>query len=419
MTATSDAPITYYGTDTYGAGNYGGVFISATPLFVLEVQTPSGWVDVTCDARTIAIERGRSAWTDGFAAATAVFEFANSSGYYSAWVPWGVWASANAYRTDVPIRLSMLQNGALTTLGVWTTDSVEDSWPETVDAIASVKATDAFKYLARHQGVARALVGDSEKTGARINRLLDDAGWTGPRAIDAGTVTLQATDLAGVALDLMRTVGETEWGWLWVDRSGTITFRQRDALQTDPRMVNVQWTFTDEDNSPAGVCYSDLALPVSDEDIANVAQITPPGLALQSAQDAASVGWFGPRTWTKTDLPFKQAADALSLAQLVILQQASQERSIRAITFDVRDDASLAAALGVRMNDRVRVVRHYPGGYVLDAELLVESIHHDIRAEGTREPTAWTVKLGTFSALSVRDYGQWDAGLWDTAQWGV
>jgi hypothetical protein len=416
-----------WGQLTWGADLWGAAYVPSNPTALVEVWTPTGWQDVTCDVRSIEIQRGRQSWSDAFAAGTLRMAMANFTGYYSAWNPHGVWASASPYRTDVPIRVSVLPAGSLTrsTLFTGTTDQVTDSWPQIVDALATIDATDAFKQLARHTGLVRATVGDGELSGARVNRLLDDAGYTGVRKVDAGLVTLQPTNLSGLSLDLLRQVGESEWGWLFVDETGAVVFRQRDAVQTDPRMTAIQWTFTDQDNSPVGVCYSDIALPTSDDEVVNVAQVTPPGVATQTAQDANSVTWFGPRTWTKTDLPLKQASDALGLAQLVVLEQANYERRVEGITFDVRDAAGYAAALGVRINDRIRVVRHYPNGYVLDAQLLVQSIHHSITANGTPEPDRWTVQLGTFSALNVNDYGQWDGpagagiGGWDVDQWGV
>jgi len=410
-----------YGEGTYGSGRYGYGRVPAAPTIDLEVWTPAGWVDVSCDGRTVDVQRGRSSWTESFAAATAVVELANFAGIYSAWNPRGIWATSSPYRTGVPVRYGVITpDGVRHPLFTCTTDNVTDTWPDTVDAVATVTATDAFKLLARAQGVARAPVGDGERTGARIGRLLAAAGYTGPQTLDAGTVTMQSTDLAGVALDLMRVTGETEWGWVYVDESGTVRFRQRDAVQTDPRMVNVQWTFVDDD-STAGVCYSDISLPTDSDAVVNIAQITPPGLPTQTATDTASTAWFGPRTYTRTDLPYKVAADAAATCQLIVLEQAAQERRIDAVTFDVADPAGMAAAVGVRLNDRVRVIRHFPGGYVLDAELLVNSVHHRITATGTPEVSAWSVQLGTADALMVRDYGQWDVAGCDVAtdQWGV
>lgn len=413
--------VTRYGDATYGANYYGQGALSTSPVFMFEIWTPSGeWVDATCDVRSVRVDRGRTSYVDAQGAATATVELANATGVYSGWSVFGIWAKSSPYRVNVPIRLRTLYGSTLSGMFYGSTDAVTDSWPGTTDALASVTATDGFKFLARHSGVARAAVGAGELSGARINRLADDAAYAGTRMIDAGTVTLQATTMEGVTLDLMRQVGEAEWGWLYFNVDGALVFRQRDAVQTDPRMVNVQWTLTD-DAMPGAVCYSDLSIPIDDSDVWNVAQVTPPGVATQTAQDANSVAWFGPRTWTRTDVPLVNTTDALNLAQLVVLEQANAARRVESVTFRAsHSPAAWACATGVRMNDRVRLIRHYPDGYVLDAELLVQGVHHTITADGSGVPNAWDVTLDTADALQVRDYGQWDVAKWDTTdQWGV
>src|SRR5436190_1310954 len=269
----------------YGGTLYGAVVDTAEPNMLVQIQSGGSWVDVTCDVRSINTDRGRSSYLEANTAGTMDLVLANFQGLYSGWNPYGLWANANPYRTNLPIQIVVVQHATTYPLFTGTTDSVIDTWPGTVDAQAEVQATDGMKLLTRHTGNPRALVGDNELTGARINRLADDGAWTGARAIDAGTVALQPTDLSGVTLDVMRLIGETEWGVLYVDRSGTLVFRQRDAVQTDPRQVNVQWTLTDDDVSVPGICYSDIVLPVSDDHVVNVAQITPPGLAQSVAQD--------------------------------------------------------------------------------------------------------------------------------------
>jgi hypothetical protein len=301
-----------------------------------------------------------------------------------------------------------------------TTDAVIDTWPGTIDSLAAVTASDGFKRLARHNGGPRVAVGAGELTGARIARLADDAGWLDLRRIDAGKVPLQASTLDGVTLDLMRTVGESEWGWLYIGRDGALVFRQRDAIDTDPRMTTVQWTFTDTD-ALAGACYGDLVLKADSDAIVNVATVTPPGVAAQSFTNATSVGWFGPRTWSRTDLPIQNAGDAQGLAQLVVLAEAFDDRRVDAVVFDAANrPTSWPAAQGVRLTDRIRVLRTFPGGWQLDAELIVQGRKDSIVAGGMDGgPSQWTVTLATASAASIADLGLWDSGTWDDSTWGT
>ena len=417
MTAT----LTAYGDGTYGGSNYGGVVVDAAPRWLVQVQLPDGtWRDVTCDVRSVAIDRGRSSWVEAFKAGTATIVFANFAGIYSTFPSVSIWRQPGGFVTDVPIRCASILNGDVDWRFTGTTDAVVDSWPGTVDAIATVSATDGFKQLARHNGGPRAAVGAGELTGARIQRLLADASYAGPKVIDAGKVTLQATTLDGITIDQMRTVGEAEWGWLYIAGDGTLRFRQRDAIDTDPRMTTVQFTFADTD-AIAGACYGDASVGSDSDRIVNVANVTPPGHSLSTFQDAPSVAWFGPRTWTRTDLPFNLDVDALGLAQLVVLEQKTDDKRIDTVSIDAanRPD-NYAAAHGCRITDRVRFIRTIPGGYQLDAELIVQGRRDSVTARGDDgHVSQWTVEFATASASLIAALGQWDDGTWDDSQWGV
>lgn len=416
-----------YGAGTYGAGTYGGVTVTADPRWLVMIPDAAGNLyDVGCDVRSVSIHAGRSNYVAAFSAATAAVELQNFTGKYSAWPADSVWLQPGGWVTGVPISIGVAWKGAVAWRFVGTTDAVSDSWPGMADARVMVTATDGFKGLSRNAGAARAAVGAGELSGARINRLATDAAWSGPRAVDVGIVALQGTDLAGVTLDAMRRVGEAEWGWLFIAADGTLTFRQRDAAANDPRMVNVQYTFTDT-HGVAGACYGDATVVGADDaTIVNVATVTPPGHPASSYTDAASVAHYGPRTWSRTDLLINADVDAVALAQAVVTSFKSDAERIDAIAIDAANHADAwPAATGARINDRVRFVRTMPGGYQLDAELLVQGRVDTMEPSGVDGALAvWSVEFQTASASSVADLGRWDqpAGAavgWDLSKWGI
>src|SRR5262249_23472943 len=149
-----------------------------------------------------------------------------------------------------------------------------------------------FKLFARHNGGPRTAVGAGELSGARVNRLLDDNAWTGARAVDAGVVALAATTLDGTTIDLLHQTGEAAWGWLYVRGDGAVTFRQRDVVDTDPRMTTVQYVFTDND-ALAGACYGSAVIGADDRSIVNVASVTPASGTVQTYTDTGSRAFFG------------------------------------------------------------------------------------------------------------------------------
>ena len=412
-----------YGDATFGVGTFGGVTTAPGPRWVVLIPDAAGNLfDVACDVRSVDVTAGRSSYVQAFSAATAQLEFANPDGRYSTWPPNSVWqAAGGGWVTGVPVKIGVAWQGAVAWRFAGTTDSVSDSWPSFADARAVVAATDGFKDLSRHAGVAVAPVGAGEKSGARINRYADDAAWGGPRAVDVGLVALQAVDMSGITLDNMRKVGESEWGWLYVAADGTLTFRQRDAYTTDPRMATVQFTFTDTHALP-GACYSDATvLAADDSTIVNVATVTPPGHATSTFTNPASVAHYGPRTWSRTDLPINLDVDALALAQAVVTTYQADVERIDAVTLDAAAHADAwPAAWDCRINDRVRFVRTQPGGHQIDAELLVQGRHDHLEPAGVDCALAvWSVTLQTAGASLVVGLADWDVGGWDLDKWGV
>lgn len=407
---------------TYGApgATWGGLAARTDPTWLVQVADPvAGWVDRTCDVRSITVDAGRSSYVDAFSAAAAQIVFWNPAGIYSTWPDNSIWLQPGGFVTDVPIRAGSVLAGVVDWKFTGTTDHVADSWPGTVDAIATVTATDAFKQLARYNGGPRTAVGAGELSGARVNRLLDDAAYHGARAVDAGVVALAATTLDGTTIDLLHQTGEAEWGWLYVRGDGAVTFRGRTAIDTDPRMTTVQFTFTDSD-AIVGACYGAAVVGADDDRIVNTAAVTPATGAKQTATDAGSVGWFGPRSWTRTDLPIATTTDALALAQLVVTQEAHDDRRIDAVEIDGAHPSTWPALAGARIGDRVRFVRTFPGGHQLDAELLVQGRSDAVVPAGDGWALgAWTARLSTSNALVIVGLGQWDVGLWDDALWGV
>jgi hypothetical protein len=410
-----------------------------------------GWIDVTCDLRSIDVDRGRSTYLDAFAAASLTLVFANFDGAYSPFNPAGLWSADPRFSTGIPVRVRALTSGSTTlVLFTGTTDSVADEWPNIVDAMATVQATDGMKLLARKTNLplpknadgTDQLVGAYEFAGTRINRFADDAGWTGPRSIEAGLVHLTGTDMAGTAIDNMRQVGEAEWGWLFIDQDGTLVFYQRDIVLRRTRMTTVQWTFADVDDPlhPDWICYRDPVVMTDESKIVNDANIQVPSTLPGQppfpdapatpkvstrnveAGDAASAAHYGPRSWTRTDLPLVFADEARGTAQTVVTWYAYDDKRIERLTFSALDGAyARVAATQVQIGDRIRFIRHYPGGFLLDTELLVQGMHHTVTPAGDAElmPQAWDVELSLERAINLTGACKWDSGQWDRCRWTI
>ena len=421
--APAPSPNTY-GDRNYGDALYGGA-LDRLAHFAIEVLINGVWTDITCDARSLKIAMGRSNLLDKFAATTAALDLADFDDRYNAWNPYGLWAQNGVFRTGVPIRVRVLQFGTHRTLFTGTTDAVNDSWPGTTDALTNVQATDAFKALARlRPAKLGAAVGGGELSGARVNRILDAAGYTGPRAVSVGLSAWQGTVLDGVALDLLNEVSEGEFGTLYVDSDGSVTFQDRNAIASNPRMANVQWSFLDYEGAPTDrtwTCYSDLVLAATDDQIVNTANVTRTGGATQTQRDATSVGWYDVRSYTRDNIPLNTDADANQLALNVVAELAYNDRRVDSLSFyPLFATNGHDVACGLRLLDRIRVIRVSTGGTMIDTELLVQGIEHEISGGGLGDsPGAWTVTLKTTNADLIRDAAAWDVDQWDTGKWGV
>jgi hypothetical protein len=75
-----------------------------------------------------------------------------------------------------------------------------------------------------------------EQSGDRVTAVLGNGGvsWPAGTAIDTGISELAAGTATGNALEYFRQVEESEQGYLYVDREGTLTFRNRHTTLNDP-----------------------------------------------------------------------------------------------------------------------------------------------------------------------------------------
>lgn len=433
----------------------------------------STWVsDPDCDIRAISLDRGRAKYLDATAAGQISVSIANFQGKWSGWNPDAFWASVSVPATPtLPLRFTatptrlrlalvgladdgtVFSTGPYSTMFTGTLDSIVDSWPGTTDAVVTIQATDGFKDLARYADPGNGtVIPATTHTGSQIDAIATRSGWPTngsppgwlpvPRRIDTGLVALQASDLQGVALDNMRRAAESEWGWLYMDVDGALTFLDRNAVTTNARMANVQWVFTDSDayaGTPIFVCYEDIQVRIDSDTIINIAQITPAGLPLVQITDSASIAAYGPKTWTRTDLPINTIADAGATAALVVTEYADDEKRVESLTFEAAfgNTNHARVAAGLRLNDRIRVFRQFLSGdgavaaYLLVADLLVMGIHHEITAGGA-DPggngytavQSWKVTIRTATAVDVGAWGKWDVSHWDLelddsiSEWG-
>lgn len=206
------------------------------------------WVDVTqwCSGQ-ISVSRGRSRETDQYTTGSASFSLRNEDRRFD---PLNI--DSPYYPGIVPRAPVNIYVGGIQVFGGYVSD-YNPGYEKPSTATVPVKAQDAFCILAN--AYINNWTASEELTGQRILDLINDnvPGFPADMNIAAGNTLLQANlfgaNSAGsdgdVALDDLQTVADSEWGFLFVDRTGTLTFLDRYAIIRQLAAGTVYATFSD------------------------------------------------------------------------------------------------------------------------------------------------------------------------------
>lgn len=206
------------------------------------------WVDVTDCIRSGSINRGVSRF-DGIygraEAGTAELVLDNLDARFDPTNLSGPYVLAGASQIK-PMRAFRIRAGGFDLFRGFA-DSWDLSYPlNGNDAVCTLRGTDGTKVLANFDGPEQGSQGAGEDTGARIERVLDNAGWPeADRDIDQGVTDVQATTLAQPAWTEILLTADTEIGEVYFDGAGKLVFRNRHALITEERSATSQATFAD------------------------------------------------------------------------------------------------------------------------------------------------------------------------------
>jgi hypothetical protein len=278
------------------------------------------------------------------------------------------------------------------------------------DAVTVLTVVDRLVSVAAWSGDAVAQVGGFERSGARVGRILDAAGFSGSlRSLDTGDETLQATTLEGNGLDQLHTVVDSEGGALWyepqvVGADGGVRFLSRGARSSATRYTTAQATF-----SNAAVRFRDPVVSSSRERIVRAASFTRAG-----SSSPQSAGSGSPRL-VQSGLVVLTDEAARALAELAVaVGVPSDNYRVKRLSVDPQVGDTWATVLALRMQDRCSVTLAVPvSGVSITRAVFVDGIAHHIR------PAQWSIDFAFQSATAWAGFSAslWDSGLWDTAEW--
>lgn len=331
------------------------------------------------------------------------FSPSNLSGPYVA-------AGVTGVRPWRPLRLSATYAGVTYRLYTGYGTAVQETWlPGMADAYVTVPCEDEWSRLGAVDGLAQTPVGAGELSGVRVQRVLNAAGHTGPRAVDTGVVALQATDMSENTVGALNLVADTEGGAVWVDGDGTVVFERQDALVDNTRSNTVQAVFGD--GSGSELPLADVAVAYDGDLVRNIASYTRVGGVAQTFADATSRALYGDRRDTRTDLLAASDTDVATLAAWRVVQYAQPELRVTQVTIRPRANPArlFPQVLGRRVRDLVQVVVRPLGGGTITQNCHIAGIRHQISGDD------WVTTFDLWSASAYQNVGRWDVATWDSS----
>jgi len=212
---------------------------------------------------------------------------------------------------------------------------------------ASIEAADFFSWLSAYKPVIAST--GATTTGAVIGLILDSVDFTNRslRDLDTGdSLSDFSADGSATALDLIRSLLESERGTFFAGADGVVTYEDRYARYRSPRTTD-QVTYSGT--------MTDLRAASDTFMIYNSAKVTKTGGAEQSANSDASERKYAPRALSPITTSYLGSdEEALRLAQYLV-ERHKDPRVPLDVGLRDQSDGALQAAFDLDLNDRVGI----------------------------------------------------------------
>jgi hypothetical protein len=373
---------------------------------VLSDSSSSLVVDVSDLLDSVNTNRGRNISSEQFQTGTASIRLLDQNGDFNPQNP------ASPYYTYLnPMRkmtITATYSGVTYPIFAGYITGYNTSTPKFNGDIVytTITAVDGFRLFQNAQffGVTGAVAG--ETTGTRIGKILDTIGWpTALRDIDTGLTTVQADPATQrTALAALQTVATTEYGAIYMDHSGRLTFQDRNV--TVASVAGTPVVFKDDGTA---IGYFDVKWVFDDTQIYNLATVTRTGGTVQTASDAASIAKFFTHSYNQSGLLMQTDAVALDYAQAFIASRKETTTRVDELTLDLQQDnytAGTIAGLDLDFFDPISVTTTQPNNTTLSKTVQVFNVSHSIT------PNSWKVRFGTAEPII-------DGFILDSALYGI
>ena len=359
--------------------------------------------DVSEYVRNVSVRRGKSRQLDRFTAGGANIEFNNNS---RAFDPENT--SSPFFGQIIPKRTIKVETG-----GSAVFYGVVDDWNLNYDlsglSLADADCVDGFTLLA--QRALSASTETSQKTGARINSILDrsEVNWPSSlRDIDTGATTLQADVIQDGtnALEYLQLVTDSEPGSIFMGSDGFIVFKDRSVAPVSAGQV----TFSDDGT---GVEFSEVQVVYGSELLYNYVQIERNNGGTAIASDSDSINSYGQQALIQSGLLMNTDSDALELANYLLSQYSEPEYRFETLTVQLESltSSDQADVLGLEIGDVARI-KFTPNnvGSQIDKYASIIRIDHDIQPASHRITFGFQTLDYSSIVLDDTEFGLLDTG---------
>lgn len=205
------------------------------------------------------------------------------------------------------------------------------------EAVSPIRIVDAAGSLASMQiyNVPR----PAERSGARMNAILDAIGWPGGRSIAAGNAIISPLERNQVsAWSHLQNVAMAEWGDFYIDSDNTIVFRSRDQIASESRSLTSQATYSDQVG--ATFQYSDIERATMP--IYNDVTITFGSKGFQvNAQDATSIAAAWGLKSKQLSVPLHTQTQAQQYANWMVARYKNPVHTFSTVTFTPENNGAV------------------------------------------------------------------------------
>lgn len=302
--------------------------------------------DVTDRVVNITSTRGRPSVFSGFPAGQISIELNNHDRAFDP-----LFEASPFYGNIVPRREIRLSFGTDRVFSGWIEDWDLNYLP---DGDSTVVATgfDAF-YIIANQTLA-AFTPSVETADSRINTILSRPGVDWPidlRDLEISTQNMgtQAIEDGTSAFTYLQNIAQSEPGEVFVNKAGSVAFRNRDTYPTSDGLVTL---------GDGGISVDNLRVVYGAEQLFNEITITRKDGGTAIASDIASQKSYGIRAYNDSDLLVETDDQAAEIAVDYAARFSQPEYRIESTQVDVQKLSELnkAAVLGLELGDVVKFV---------------------------------------------------------------